>query len=181
MSEIACDGEQTCGKESDREVVEEGADIAEAVSGPPFLDVVVTPDQGVDDSLNVLEHDVDYEYKGGQLAVTIKELQWHETDNVGHDAQQDAEDEVGGQGGGGVRRDARGSNDEGIATWENMCCLVHGEGKEVVGHPVAERGHRTKRDEQEEKTNKTMMRLVMFVKDPALCKLKNRLLEEIAM
>lgn len=111
--EVAHDGQQAGGIEADGQVVHVGVDVAQAVAGPPGLQVVVAPEEGVDDGAQVLDLDVEDEEGGGELAVAVEEAQGHEADEVGEDAEEDAADEVGCEGRGCVRGRSRVAGPDG--------------------------------------------------------------------
>lgn len=127
--EIPHDGQQAGGIEANGQVVHIGVDVAQAVAGPPGLQVVVAPEEGVDDGAQVLDLDVEDEEGGGELAVAVEEAEGHEADEVGEDAEEDAADEVGCEGGGRVRgRDGVAGPDGGSVAGEVVEEGGHGDG-----------------------------------------------------
>lgn len=128
LGEVAHHGEQAGDEQGNVEVVNVGAEIAEAIPGPPAVGVVVPPDQGVDEGVEVGHLDVEEEDDGGELAVAVEVPQGHEADDVCEGGEQDAADEVGREGGGGDGFSFAGHDDPGTVTAEQAFRAGHDEG-----------------------------------------------------
>ena len=95
MSKVSHNGQHTGAVESEGEVVDVWADVANALALPPRVDIVVSPDERVHDSLEVLSFHVEDEYSRRKLSIAIEQAERHQADQVAADGQQNTTDEVG--------------------------------------------------------------------------------------
>ena len=96
------------------------AEIAEAISGPPTVSVIVSPDQCVDDGVKVGHFDVEDKDDGCELAVSVEMLQRDETDDVCESGEENTTDKVGCEGGSGDGFSFPRHNDPGTVTAEQV-------------------------------------------------------------
>lgn len=147
MGEVADDGEEAGEVEAGGEVVEVGVGVAEAAARGPAEDVVGGPGEGHAGGREVLELRVKDEEGGGELAVAPELAEGHEGEERGEEGQGDAEDQVGGQGGGGVRWWDRGGDDHGgfrgggVVVPAGEKEHIDGGGGHGHGHVVVDRGN----------------------------------------
>lgn len=114
LREVAHDGQQTGGIDGVGEVVQVRAHVAEAVALEPLLNIVIPPDQGVNNGLEVLELNAEDKDDRSKLAVAVKQPHGDKADEVGDDGEEDAADQVCHQGGSSVRSFSRSSDDYGV-------------------------------------------------------------------
>ncbi|KAI6772319.1 hypothetical protein HG530_003277 [Fusarium avenaceum] len=79
LSEIAHDGEQASAEKSVGEVRVIWVEIAKALPRPPLASVVVPPDEGVDDGIEVCPLDVGDEDNSCEFAITVEVLERYYT------------------------------------------------------------------------------------------------------
>lgn len=81
--------------------------ITQSIARPPRTDVIISPDEGVYDGLEVLNLDIENEYHGCKFAAPVKKTQRHKTHQIGHDGEEDPAHQIGCQAGARVRRGGR--------------------------------------------------------------------------
>lgn len=80
LREMVHDGEDGGGVDGLQRCGHVHLDVAEALTVPPIIPVVVVPDEAVEDGDEVHQRYVDYEHHGGELAVAEEQAEWYPAD-----------------------------------------------------------------------------------------------------
>lgn len=128
VREVPHDGQHAGDEEHDNEVLHIRQHIAIAISSPPFLHVVVAPDESVHNRQEVLNHRCRDEHHGGELAILVEKTQRNQAYDDRDEPEEYATDEVRSQRGCGVRFVAVIVENERVgADNDGLHRVVHGE------------------------------------------------------